>query len=247
MRVTFSWDDGHPHDLRLAEVMARHGIHGTFYCPIVNREGLPVMTAGQMRTLAAMPGMEIGAHTHSHLYATRAPLQPWLDDCRQGRESLQDTLGQSVSSFCYPGGKHAAEHVAGIRAMGFRYARTIANFSYDAGADPMRVPTTLQFCPHPRSVLLRNALRHGPHRQGQGPLLSLLRSATLAERLRVLADHCTPQTPGLLHLWGHSWEVSDLGLLPLLDDFCRRLRDRLPVDAFVTNSQSLRPLAAPAP
>src|SRR5688500_11915407 len=40
--VTTSWDDGHPLDIRLAEMLARHGVAGTFYVPL-RYEGVPVM------------------------------------------------------------------------------------------------------------------------------------------------------------------------------------------------------------
>src|SRR3989304_6864863 len=48
---TTSWDDGHPLDTRIAELLSRHGFQGTFYMPLSNREGLPVMPPGEMRRL----------------------------------------------------------------------------------------------------------------------------------------------------------------------------------------------------
>lgn len=36
--VTTSWDDGHPSDLKLAELLKRYDVPATFYIPIDNRE-----------------------------------------------------------------------------------------------------------------------------------------------------------------------------------------------------------------
>lgn len=244
MRVTFSWDDGHPHDLRIAELMARHGIRGNFYCPITNREGLPVMSPQDMRQLVAMPGMEIGAHTYSHAYATRLPLKEWVEDTQRGKDALEDILTREIPTFCYPGGKYSKDHVAAIEQMGFRYGRTTGNFSFSAVSHPLTVPTTLQFYPHSTAVLARNFTRHFRHHLGSRTAFALMTAPSFAERLQILLDSCRPESDQLLHLWGHSWEIMDANLLGPLEDTFRQLRERLPASAFVTNLSSID---APAP
>jgi hypothetical protein len=34
--ITTSWDDGHPSDLRLADLLHKHSLRGTFYVPPEN-------------------------------------------------------------------------------------------------------------------------------------------------------------------------------------------------------------------
>ena len=63
---TTSWDDGHPLDARVAELLSAHGFRGTFYMPLSNREGLPVMPPADVRRLGQ--GFEIGSHTIDHCY-----------------------------------------------------------------------------------------------------------------------------------------------------------------------------------
>src|SRR5919112_349715 len=70
--ITTSWDDGHPLDLRLAELLAKYGLRGTFYVPMIAPNG--TMTPAQMRELSAA-GAEIGAHTLHHAVLTRASEQ----------------------------------------------------------------------------------------------------------------------------------------------------------------------------
>ena len=38
MIVTTSWGDGNPLDIRLAEILASHGLRGTFYVPLRNAD-----------------------------------------------------------------------------------------------------------------------------------------------------------------------------------------------------------------
>ena len=62
--VTTSWDDGHPLDLRVAELLCSYGVKGTFYVPIAYTK-VPRMSREEIRELRRM-GMEIGSHTRTH-------------------------------------------------------------------------------------------------------------------------------------------------------------------------------------
>ena len=159
MRFTTSWDDGHPLDLKLADLLDRHGLPGTFYVPLRNREGLPVMEAGALRQLDGR--FEIGSHTLDHHYADRGDAGTWARQVIDGKAALEQALGHAVAGFCYPGGRADAAARQVVRGAGFAYARSIVNLHLDAGDDRFRLPTTAQFFPHPRGVLLRNWLRGG--------------------------------------------------------------------------------------
>jgi peptidoglycan/xylan/chitin deacetylase (PgdA/CDA1 family) len=239
MWFTTSWDDGHPLDRRLAELMARHGIAGTFYCPLRNLEGLPVMQAADLRALDA--AFEIGSHTLDHAYADRMPAARWSEQVLQGKQQLEAVLGHAVAGFCYPGGKLAPGSRAAVAAAGFAYARTTENFRADGGADPLRLPTSLQFYPHPRRVLLGNlvARRHWGLRLALAS--TCLGPGGWEPRLRRALQAC--RGPGaLFHLWGHSWEVERLGLWPQLDRFFAHVAATVPPDARLTNHGTLRAL-----
>ena len=56
--VTTSWDDGHPLDVRLAELLSSYGVPGTFYLPLMYSK-IPLLGRPQMRAIRAL-GMEIG-------------------------------------------------------------------------------------------------------------------------------------------------------------------------------------------
>jgi peptidoglycan/xylan/chitin deacetylase (PgdA/CDA1 family) len=239
MWFTTSWDDGHPLDRRLADLLARHGIRGTFYCPQRNRDGLPVMQPADLRALDGP--FEIGSHTLDHAYANRVPAPEWARLVVQGKAQLEDTLGHAVEGFCYPGGKRVIGSRAAVAAAGFRYARTTESFCQDVGRDPLQLPTTLQFHPHPRSVLLRNLVSGG--RWGRRLALAsvCLAEADFESRLTRALQVCLTRGSGF-HLWGHSWEIDRNGLWPLLDRFFGRVATQVPADSRLSNAGMLRHL-----
>src|SRR5712692_2183757 len=101
--VTTSWDDGHPLDLRMAELLASYGVPSTFYVPVAYHKR-PVMTKTQLSELVEMR-MEVGSHTLTHPILTELQKGEIFRELRESREILEDMLGRPVTSFCYPKGK----------------------------------------------------------------------------------------------------------------------------------------------
>jgi peptidoglycan/xylan/chitin deacetylase (PgdA/CDA1 family) len=225
LAFTTSWDDGHPLDLRVAEVLARHGCAGTFYVPRRNSEGRSVLATGELRTLAA--GFEIGGHTVDHVRLTRANLDQ-IGACKQ---RLQHELGGEVAGFCYPGGHHDATIRATVRSAGFRYARTIER---GPAGDPFRVPVTLQLYPHGRITYLKNFARHPA---SPTELAQLVRAPDLEARI----DALLARAHGVFHLWGHSWELQERGLWDLLDRVLARVTAIVPAEHRLTNAAAYAP------
>src|SRR5690554_862758 len=184
---TCSFDDGHPSDLRTAELLAKHGVRATFYLPISNREGYPVLNASQMRELAQ--GFEIGSHTHDHCFLPALEAAAAQRQIRTGKQRLEQVLGQPSAGFCYPGGKYGQRELALVRAAGFEYARTTMNLCLAPSDSVFEMPTTLQFYPHPRQVLVRNFVRHGRWHSRGAVLYQALSRSDWGERLQVLLEH----------------------------------------------------------
>jgi peptidoglycan-N-acetylglucosamine deacetylase len=154
MLILTSWDDGHPSDMRLAEMLSRFGLKGTFFVPLNNSEGRPVLSPAQIRLLAR--DFEIGGHTVDHIYLDRlgkTEVHRQVVECRQ---RLEDITSKPVQGFCYPGGHVTGAALSAVKAAGFRYARTIENLRFDVGSDRYRIPTTIQFFPHPKHVYCSN-------------------------------------------------------------------------------------------
>lgn len=218
LQLTTSWDDGHPLDLRVADLLTRHGFAGTFYVPRTNSEGLPVMSTSELRTLAA--SFEIGGHTIDHVRLVSLPASERDRQICDGKRRVEDELGRAITGFCYPGGAH--DHVVrrAVRAAGFRYARTVTNLSLDPPRDRYQVGTTLQLFPHARLTYLKNFARRGDWRARARPLAICLRDSTLDDNLEHVLRFAA-RRGGVFHLWGHSWELEAQGLWGALDRFLR--------------------------
>ncbi|MEJ0037599.1 MAG: polysaccharide deacetylase family protein [Gammaproteobacteria bacterium] len=217
-----SWDDGHPLDERLGELLQRHGVKGTFFVPIRNAEGLPTLAVEALRRLDAVH--EIGSHTYDHCYLRTVTEEEARRQVSMGKSALQDRLGHEVAGFCYPGGKYDARVTQTVRAAGFRYARTVENLRTDRSLEPFEVPTTLQFYPHSAAVLARNLVRY-PDRLRKLELLHRLAwRRPLEEQLAAAAAYASSRD-GVLHIWGHSWELERFDLWGRLERFLRQMHD----------------------
>src|SRR6185312_1811897 len=126
--------DGHPSDRKAAELLAKHGLRATFYVPIRNCEGPPVLSSTDLWQIANE--FEIGSHTLDHRFLRDLPAAVARRQIFQGKKILEDRLGRRIAGFCYPGGKFRGEHAVLAADAGFRYARTIANLRFDAGDRP---------------------------------------------------------------------------------------------------------------
>jgi peptidoglycan/xylan/chitin deacetylase (PgdA/CDA1 family) len=231
---TCSIDDGHPLDGKTAELLDKHGLKGTFFVPIKNREGVQVMSRERLRELSRR--FEIGSHTYDHCYLRDLDIRRTYYQIAQGKQQLEDMLGLEVAGFCYPGGKYRQKDIELVRACGFRYARTTVNLFLDAGRSRFEMPTTLQFYPHKREVYLRNFIRSGHWIKRAGPLwLALQREGWIA-RLHALFDHACEQG-GVFHLWGHSKQIEELQAWPHLDAFFAHVAQRVPGYGRLTNAE----------
>jgi peptidoglycan/xylan/chitin deacetylase (PgdA/CDA1 family) len=213
---TMSVDDGHPLDLRLAEMLLRHELQATFYVPVKNCEGHPVLRPPALRELST--NFEIGSHTLSHKFLKNIQIVEALYQINSGKKILEDHLGQPVQGFCYPGGSYQPVHRKMVRSAGFTYARTIQNLRFDAGYQPFELPTTVQFYPHSRTVMLKNFVSQRAWDKRKDLLTVLLPEQDWLERLYLLFDYVC-RRGGIFHLWCHSIDIDRLGIWKKLEEF----------------------------
>lgn len=201
--VTTSWDDGHKLDLKVAELLKKYQMQGTFYIAPHNHELKEEdrLDTNEIKTLGKT--FEIGAHTMTHRSLTE------LDDAEAQREIveskvfLESILSKEVRSFCYPRGSYHKEHVAMVEGAGFTYARTVKRFA--THADPASV------------FEARTSVHTYDHWSDVWGVLVLARFNlriffTLYRKWDRIATALFDQTleqGGVFHLWGHSWELRD--------------------------------------
>jgi peptidoglycan-N-acetylglucosamine deacetylase len=220
MIITTSWDDGHVLDLKLADMLDRHGLKGTFY---IARQYLDErMIDTQLSDLSQRH--ELGAHTLTH------PTLIEIDDTQAHEEIvgskrwLEDVIGKPVTSFCYPKGMYTRSHRDIVQNAGYSMARTVVPFDFNIGDDPFQIPTTLHIYPFPLRPIkglrgvrtrLQPIRQFMPHRSRLNvPLSALTKWTSLA---KALLDEAKQQN-GIWHLWGHSWEIEKFDMWSQLED-----------------------------
>jgi peptidoglycan/xylan/chitin deacetylase (PgdA/CDA1 family) len=222
--VTTSWDDGATSDMRIAELLRARGLPGTFYVPIDGYKGKTTLGPPDLRSLWS-EGFEIGAHTISHkMLPDLAPGE--LDhEVRGCKEILEQMLGRQVVTFCYPNGRYSNEVIRSVKSAGFQAARTTRMLCLSSHFAPFEMPTTLQAYPHRRAGYLRNLGR-------ACTIPGVVKYATEFWNLPSWIDvgkklfSQVLERGGVWHLYGHSWEIEELGmwddLREMLDHVCRR-------------------------
>jgi peptidoglycan/xylan/chitin deacetylase (PgdA/CDA1 family) len=129
--VGITFDDGYASLMEAAlPALLRHGFTATMF--IVSGllggtnewdEGWvwPLMSAGQVRELAAA-GLEIGAHTTTHLRLAGADADQVKAEVSDSRACLSDLVGAAVRGFAYPYGSMDAAARQAVRDAGYDYA-----------------------------------------------------------------------------------------------------------------------------
>jgi peptidoglycan/xylan/chitin deacetylase (PgdA/CDA1 family) len=218
----------------MADLLDKHGLNGTFFVPINNREGIGTMSPSQIRELGCR--FEIGSHTYDHIQLNRLDQAQAHYQITAGNRCLEDMLGRKVNGFCYPGGKYRRRDAELVKASGFIYARTTVNLHFDVGRTPFELPTTVQFYPHARSLYLRNFATAGNWGRRYKGLRLALRHRHWMDRLYTLFEHaCERGAP--FHLWGHSWEVDRLDAWNELDRFFAHVAATVPPRDRINNEQ----------
>jgi peptidoglycan/xylan/chitin deacetylase (PgdA/CDA1 family) len=241
LSFSLSVDDGHPLDLRIADMLARHNFRASFYLPIRNCEAQPVMSGVQARELAQR--FEVGSHTLDHQYLTTLSDEAAWRQIVEGKTELEQRLGKTVNGFCYPGGRYRDRHVQMVRRAGFCYARTTQNLYPHSGHARFCMPTALQFYPHSRSVLIRNFLSQGAYRTRWPALRAVIMEPDWLVRLYRLFDHLEHRG-SVFHLWCHAIDIERLQLWRALDHFLSFIARRIPAGRRLDNAGLLGPLSA---
>ncbi|MGI9039071.1 MAG: polysaccharide deacetylase family protein [Gemmatimonadota bacterium] len=220
--LTISVDDGHPTDLRTAELLARFGLRATFYIPANNPER-ELLSDGDIRELAA--SFDIGGHTLNHrtLRGLATP-EAWkeIDD---GRKWMEDVVGRTAGAFCYPRGKFDGSTVELVRRSGYRGARTCLFNRNRLSKKPYAWGVSTHAYSHPAHIQFRHALLEG-NISGAIDFVRIHGMRSDWEEHFLKAVEWTARTGGVAHLYLHSWEIDANEDWAKLERVLRRVADR---------------------
>ena len=186
--LTLSYDDGVEQDIRLIDILDKHGIKATFninsgcYSPEdkvfkpgqVHRR----MPKSRCTEVYNKNGHEVAVHAYTHPFLEKLPASGVAYEIVKDREILEEQFGCIVRGMAYPYGTYNDTVVEVLRECGVVYSRTTKT------TEKFTVPT--------------DWLRLDPTCHHKNPRLM-----ELAEKF--VADEPN-RAPELFYLWGHSYE-----------------------------------------
>ncbi len=127
--VTFSYDDGHKNDIKLAELLRKYGVKATFHLNEYLNDFI-----GRKDTLAKVyEGHEIACHTSRHGWLNNMAKTSIISETLDNRRALEEVAGYPVVGMSYPWGALSPEVKDILRSCGIVYSRTTVpapNFSF---------------------------------------------------------------------------------------------------------------------
>lgn len=138
MTVVQCWDDGVTADVRVAEILRRHGARASFNLNLGlhlperipqawTYRGTPVGRLGARELRSVYEGFTIANHGLQHLSLAEVSGADARRDIVEGRERLQQLFQQPVTGFAYANGSYSPAVMELVRKAGHRYARTVVN------------------------------------------------------------------------------------------------------------------------
>ena len=151
--LTLSYDDGVETDVRMMEILDRHGIRCTFnmssgsFAPegTVYPAGTIHRRMSRSQSLAAYKGTphEVAVHATHHPFLEQMPAHMATREVLSDRQALEELFDVTVRGMAYPFGATSDEVVKSLAACGIAYARTtVSTGRFDLPADWLRLPAT---------------------------------------------------------------------------------------------------------
>lgn len=206
--LTLSYDDGVEQDIRLIEIMQKHGLKGTFnlnsglYAPegtvyptgTIHRR----MTKKQVTELYKESGMEVAVHGLTHPFLEQLPENVCLNEVIKDRENLEEQFDTIIRGMAYPFGTYSDEVVACLKHAEIAYSRTvISSGCFKIPTDWLRLEAT---CHHNDARLMEYAHKF-------------------------TREDCSRE-PWLFYLWGHSYEFEANDNWQVIEVFAESVGDR---------------------
>lgn len=198
--VTTSWDDGHVLDLKMAELLKKYNIKGTFYVSPRHHEFKSSELLNSIQIVQLGMDFEIGSHTMIHPRLGRVSAEESEKEMRESKHYLEGLLGVPVKSFCYPSGDYNELHIRQVGDAGFKLARTVKRYSFNKGDSSLELPTTIHAYNHWSDLWdIMLFAKFNP--------LNIFRYYQNWDFLAKAMFDRVLHEGGVFHLWGHSWEI----------------------------------------
>ena len=236
--ITTSWDDGHPNDERLADLLESYAIPATFYIPRANPlNGLPVLSEDSIRRLSGR-GFDLGAHTLDHVVLTEQADDRARHQIAASKDWLEQVTGRACKMFSPPCGRFTPRHREMIRDAGFSGFRSVEMWSTELprrDRELRELTTTIQAYPQPKIGVIKNLAKRRAIRNLR-TFVRVGRSGDWTRHARMMIDHCVAKG-GSFHLWGHSWEIESPQHWRQAEEVCRAISAAAKQLTLIDNAQ----------
>lgn len=133
--VGITFDDGYQNNLHNAlPALKKYGFTATCYAVSSLIGGTNEWDKGKVAEKRLMnkdewftwlrSGMEVGSHTQTHADLTKLSDNASMQEIRDSKLKLEETLNTQVTHFCYPYGRFTPEHIEMVRIAGYTSATT---------------------------------------------------------------------------------------------------------------------------
>ena len=205
--LTLSYDDGVVQDIRLAEIMKKNGIKGTFNInsgtyldeETVREENYGRMKLSESKVLYTNSGNEVAVHAYTHPRLELLDTTEVLSEVIEDRKSIEKEYGTIARGMAYPFGTYSDKVIEALKMCGICYSRT--------------TKATESF------GLPENWLTLDPTCHHNNPRLMELAKQFVEE---------DPRWGGvwMFYLWGHSYEFDDNDNWNVIEEFCEYMGGR---------------------
>ena len=233
--ITTSWDDGHPLDLKLAELLKKYNVPATFYIPIsYAKRGC--MNPQQIRGIAER--FDVGGHSYHHIRLTKISPKEAERELNDGKKEMQEITGKEVISLSYPYGNFNNGLIRVARDAGFIGARTVMLLTRTI-RDPFQEGTMV----NARNWWFTHYMLHSLASRDTKLFNFVLKKNLFFkswDRIAIETLNFVAENGGIWHLWGHSWEVDENNDWERLERVFRRVSALSNRVIRMDNSQLLR-------
>lgn len=206
--LTLSYDDGVVQDIRLIEILDKHGIKGTFnintnqYFPEdgVREKYYGRMTLSEAQKLYTNSGHEVAVHAKNHPFLEQLKTEEIFDEILGDRRNIERQYGTIARGMAYPFGTYNDNVVDCLSKCGICYSRTVKNT--DGFGFPENWLTLHPTCHH--------------------------NSPKLMELARHFAEDKPWGANGnwMFYLWGHSYEFDNNDNWNVIEEFAEYIGGR---------------------
>lgn len=197
VRIEFSFDDGGKDDLKVTELLKKHGFKGTFYVVLdwIGQEGF--LNWSDIRRLDN-EGFNIGSHTISHPQDLKLLYDEQLHyEVQNSKDMLEMSLGHNITSFCYPRGRMDGRVRNKVVESGYIDARGTGKPGIITIEDKFYLPGTIH-------------IFQRPEYEGK-PILDYAKE--VLDKIKKEGGYC--------NVWGHSAEIQKFSLWNTLEEILK--------------------------